>query len=115
MEEIYSFSQPKIAEIPTRTSALLAECRVSERKDNVIADALSRVCPTKQENFNTKDSNIDVIPVNHITQSAPVSQAQLQEWKTTTESDPTLQKLKQMVHEGWQQTKKECPKQILEF
>ena len=46
-------------------------------KDNVIADALSRVCPIKQENFNTKDSNIDVIPVNHITQSAPVSQARV--------------------------------------
>ena len=42
-------------------------------KKNGIADALSRVCPLQSSNFKTKDSNIDVIPVHHITQTAPVS------------------------------------------
>ena len=46
-------------------------------KENVIADALSRVCPLQSNNSKIKESNIDVIPVHHITQSAPVSKAGL--------------------------------------
>ena len=32
-------------------------------KENVIADALSRVCPLQSSNSKTKESNIDIIPV----------------------------------------------------
>ena len=59
--------------------------------ENVIADALSRVCLPQSNNFETKESNIDDIPVHHITQSAPVSQTRLQELRTAMQSDPTLQ------------------------
>ena len=84
-------------------------------KENVIADALSRVCPLQSNNFKVKDSNIDVIPVHHITQSAPVSKARLQELRLATQSDPTLCSLTKTVHEGWPQSKKDCPEQLLEF
>ena len=46
-------------------------------KENVIADALSRVCPLQSNNSKIKDSNIDVILIHHITQSAPVSKTRL--------------------------------------
>ena len=59
-------------------------------KENVIADALSRVCPLQSNNSKVKDSNIDVIPLHHITQSALVSKARLQELGLATQSDPTL-------------------------
>ena len=39
----------------------------------MIADALSRVCLLQSSDSKTKDSNIDVIPVHHITQTAPAS------------------------------------------
>ena len=39
-------------------------------KENVIADALSRVCLLQTNNSKIKDSNIDVIPIHHITQIA---------------------------------------------
>ena len=39
-------------------------------KENVIADALSRVCPLQSDNSRIRDSNIDVIPIHHITWSA---------------------------------------------
>ena len=71
-------------------------------KENVIADALSRVCPLQSNNSKIKDSNIDVIPVHHITQTAPVSKARLQELRLATQSDPTL-------------SKKDCPEQLLDF
>ena len=59
-------------------------------KENVIADALSRVFPLQSNNSKIKDSNIDVIPVHHITQSALVSKARLQELRLAMQSDPTL-------------------------
>ena len=56
-------------------------------KENVITDALSRVCPLQSNNSKVKDSNIDVISVHHITQSAPVSKARLQELRLAMQSD----------------------------
>ena len=53
-------------------------------KENMIADALSRVCPLQSNNSKTKESNIDVIPVHHITQSVPVSKARLHELHSLT-------------------------------
>ena len=84
-------------------------------KENVIVDALSRVCPLQSTNSKTIDSNIDVIPVHHITQSAPVSKTRLQELRLGTQSDPTLSSLAKTVHKGWPQSKKDCPEQLLDF
>ena len=81
----------------------------------VIADALSRVCPLQSSDSMIKESNIDVIPVHHITQIAPVSQTRLQELRLATWSDPTLKSLSKIIHEDWQQSKKDCPEQPLEF
>ena len=77
-------------------------------KENVIADALSRVCPLQSNNSKIKDSNFDVIPIHHITQSAPVSRTRLQELILATQSDPTLHSLAKTVYE-------DCPKQLLDF
>ena len=84
-------------------------------KENVITDALSRVCPLQSSNPKATDSNIDVIPIHHITQSAPVSKTRLQELRLATQSDPTLISLAKTIHEGWPQSKKDCPKQLLDF
>ena len=84
-------------------------------KENMIADALSRVCPLQSSNSKTKDSNIDVIPVHHITQTAPVSKTRLQELRLATQSDPTLSSLTRTIHESWPQSKKDCPEQLLDF
>ena len=78
----------------------------------MIADALSRVCPLQSSNSKIKESNIDVIPVHHIMQSAPVSQTRL---RVATQSDPTLWSLSKTAHEGWPQSRKYYPKQLLEF
>ena len=79
-------------------------------KGNVIADALSRVCPLQSSNSKTKDSNIDVIPVHHITQDAPVSKTWLHELRLQTQSDPTLSSLTKTIHKGWPHSNKGFPK-----
>ena len=84
-------------------------------KENMIADAFSRVCPLQSSNSKTKDSNIDVIPVHHITQTAPVSKTRLQELRLATQSDPTLSSLTKTIHKGWPQSKNDCPEQLLDF
>ena len=84
-------------------------------KENVTADALSRVCPLQSSNSKTKDSNIDVIPVHHITQTAPVNKSRLQELRLATQSDLTLSSLTKTIHKGWPQSKKDCPEQLLDF
>ena len=81
----------------------------------MVADALSRVCPLQSNNSKIKESNIDVIPVHHITQSAQVSKARLQELRLATQSNPTLCSLTKTVHEGWPQSTKDCPEQLLDF
>ena len=48
-------------------------------------------------------------------QSAPVSQTRLQELRLATQSDPTLCSLAKTVHEGWPQSRKDCPEQLLDF
>ena len=84
-------------------------------KENMIADALSRVCPLQPSNSKAKDSNIDIIPVHHITQTTPVSKTRLQELRLATQSDLTLCSLTKTIHEGWLQSKKDCPEQLLDF
>ena len=84
-------------------------------KENVIADALSRVCPLQSSSSKIKESNIDVIPLHHITQTAPVSQTRLQELRLATQSDLILHSLIKTIHEGWPQSKKDCPEQLLDF
>ena len=69
-------------------------------KENMITDALSRVCPLQSNNSKLKESNIDVIPVHHITQSVPVSKARLQELRLATQSDPTICSLTKTIYEG---------------
>ena len=66
-------------------------------------------------NSKIKDSNINVIPVHHITQSALVSKTRLQEFRLATQSDPILCSLTKTVHEGWPQSKKDCPEQLLDI
>ena len=76
---------------------------------NVIADALSSVCPLQSNNSKLKESNMDVIPVHHITQSTPVSKARLQELRLATQSDPTLCSLTKTIYEGWHSLRNTVP------
>ena len=51
----------------------------------------------------------------YITQTAPVSKTRLQELRLATQSDLTISSLTKTIHEGWLQSKKDCPEQLLDF
>ena len=43
------------------------------------------------------------------------TKTRLHELKLVTQSDPTLHSLTKTIHEGWPQSRKDCPEQLLEF
>ena len=108
-------ASPRLQRLLLRLAHYNLNIEFLREKENVIADALSRVCPLQSNNSKTKDSNIDFIPVHHITQTAPVSNMRLQELRLTTQSNPTFSSLTKTFHEGWPQSKKDCPEQLLNF
>ena len=55
---------------------------------NVIADALSRFSPKREEEPNLQD--IDVIPVHHITSTVPADSDKLQDYRIATQNDRVL-------------------------
>ena len=71
-------------------------------KENVIADALSRVAPLKLEpqECNTSLNNIEKIPIHQITQSPPASPERLQEICEAISKDQTLKLLVKIVAHG---------------
>ena len=106
-------ASPRLQKLLLRLAHYVLKIEFQRGKENMIADALSRVCPLQSSNSKTKDSNIDVIPVHHITQTALVSKTRLQELRLATQSDPTLSSLTKTIHEGWPQAK-DCPEQLLD-
>ena len=108
-------ASPRLQRLLLRLAHYNINIEFPHEKENMIADALSRVCPLQSNNSETKESNIDVIPVHLITQSVPVSKARLHDLRPATRSDPTLHRLTKTIHEGWPQSRKDCPKQLLEF
>ena len=108
-------ASPRLQRLLLRLAHYNLNIEFLREKENVIADVLSRVCPLQSSNSKTKDSNIDVIPVHHITQTAPLSKTRLQELRLATQSDPTLGSPTKTIHEGCPQSKKDCPEQLLDF
>ena len=86
-------------------------------RENVIADALSRVAPLHPEpqNCNTSLNNIEKIPVHQITQIASASSERLQEICEATSKDSALRILANTVHEGWPKTIRNCPRSIQSY
>ena len=86
-------------------------------RENVIADALSRVAPLQPEpqDCNTSLNNIEKIPVHQITQIAPASPERLQEIHEATLKDPALRLLADTVHEGWPKMIRDCPHSIQSY
>ena len=77
MERSIVSASPRLQGLLLRLAHYDMNIEFLQGKENVIADALSRVCPLLSNNFKIKDSNIDVIPIHQITQSAPVSKTRL--------------------------------------
>ena len=110
-------SSPRLQRLFLRLAQYDVHIEYLRGKENVIADALSRVASLKSEHVDCSDSlsNIKKIPVHQIAQTAPASPERLQELHEATEQDPSLRLLAKTVHEGWPKTIKDCPHSIQSY
>ena len=104
-------SSPRLQGLLLRLAQYDVHIEYLRGKENVIADALSRVTAIKTEQTDCSDSlsNIERIPVHQITQTAPASPERLQELREATEKDPSLRLLMKTVHDGWPKIIRDCP------
>ena len=104
-------SSPRLQKLLLRLAQYDVHIEYLWGRENVIADALSRVLPLKLEpqDCNTSLNKIEKIQVHQITQIAPASPKILQEICEATSKDPTLRLLAKIVHEGWPKMIRDCP------
>ena len=110
-------SSPRLQRLLLRLAQYDVHIEYLRGKENVIADALSRVAslkPELQDCYNSL-SNIERIPVHQITQTAPASPERLQEICEATAKDSALRLLTDTVHEGWPKTIRDCPCSIQSY
>ena len=110
-------SSPRLQRLLLRLAQYDIHIEYLRGKENVIADALSRVASLKSEHrdYSNSLSNIKKIPIHQITQTAPASPERLQELCEATDKDPSLRLLAKTVHEGWPKTIKDCPHSIQSY
>ena len=110
-------SSPRLQRLLLRLAQYDVNIKYLRGRENVIADALSRVTANKIDQTDCIDSlgNIERIPVHQITQTAPASPERLQELQEATEMDPLLKLLIKTVQEGWPQIIKDCPHSIQSY
>ena len=82
-------------------------------KRNVIADVLSRVSPLPFKSTDIK--TVNCIASNELSLNVPATPTRLQEYQNSTQNNPTLQLLTQHTHQGWPESCKDCPHEMLGY
>ena len=73
-----------------------------------IADALSRVSPQPAP----PEGEFPQLDIHQITKNLPASPIKLLQIRNETANDPTLSKLREVIHEGWPATREKCHKAL---
>ena len=107
-------SSPRLQRLLLRLAQYDVHIEYLQGKENVIADALSRVTPLRPEPqvYNMSLSNIEKIPVHQLTLITLAGPQKLQEIHEATVSDSILTTLAQTVCDGWPNTIQECDHKI---
>jgi transposase InsO family protein len=82
-------------------------------KQNVIADALSRVSPLPPQEEDLK--GLPVISMKLITSAVPATETKLQKIRQATSRDAGLSQVATYIHHGWPQHKTQCPQETHPF
>ena len=110
-------SSPRLQRLLLRLAQYDVHIEYLRGKENVIADALSRVASLKMESQDCSDSlnSVERIPVHQITQTASTSLERLQEIREATTRDTTLRLLASTGYEGWPKTIRNYPRSIQSY
>ena len=102
-------ASPRLQSLLLRLSKYEIEVKYLQGKENVIADALSRVCPLlpMQEDYEP-----EIILIHIISNTVPATATKLVMFQDSTPNDSTLMKVKHTVHSGWPMHAKDCDPEL---
>ncbi|MEE8207995.1 MAG: RNase H-like domain-containing protein, partial [Nitrosomonadaceae bacterium] len=104
-------SSPRLQRLLLRLAQYDVTIDYLKGKDNIIADALSRICPK----HTTESVDLNCIQVHEITDTIPASKTRLQELREATQADRTLFLLAHEVYNGWPESIKDCHKELRDY
>ncbi|KAL9971554.1 hypothetical protein ACROYT_G017729, partial [Oculina patagonica] len=107
-----SSASPRLQRLLLKMSKYNVEIRYIQEKNNVIADALSRISHMEPP---VADNEVPVVEMDTISRTLPASPAKLDEIRECTDQDVVLSHLKDVVHHGWPEYPNECPQDLKEF
>ena len=106
-------NSPRLLRLLLRLSQYDVNIEYLKGKDNVIADALSRVSP--QPTPKGGEDEEDFIPVHMLTEEIPADSARIEDFRNATAEDTTSGLLMQVVANGWPEVKKDCHPFLLDY
>ena len=106
-------NSPRLQRLLLRLSHCDVNIEYLKGKDNVIADALSRVGPqlTPKEG----EDEEDFIPVHVLTGEIPADSVRIRDFRSATAEDTTSGLLMRVVSNGWPEVRKDCHPFLLDY
>jgi transposase InsO family protein len=108
-----SASTPRQQRILLKIHSYDVELEYLKGKQNVIADALSRVSPLPPEQEDLQD--LPTISMKLITSTVPATETKLMKMRQATKADVGLSQVATFIHHGWPQHKTQCPPETHQF
>ena len=106
-------NSPRLQRLLLRLSQYDVNIEYLKGKDNVVADALSRVSPqiTPKEG----EDEVDFIPVHMLTEEILADSTRIGDFRRATAKDTTSGLLMQVVANGWPELKKDCHPLLVDY
>ena len=111
LQKCVSDISPRLQRLMLRVHRYDVCLQYLQGKENVIADALSRISPLPS---NHKDSS-DSVPVNLLTSAIPATPDRLAHLRTATSNDAQLSQLRHYIVHGWPSHRSECAQICQDF
>ena len=106
-------NSPRLQRLLLRLSQYDVNIEYLKGKDNVMADALSRVSP--QAAPKEGEDEEDFIPVHMLTEEIPADSTRIGDFRNATAEDTTSSLLMQVVANGWPEVKKDFHPFLLDY
>ena len=107
------YNSPRLQRLLLRLSQYNVSIEYLKGKDNIVADALSRVSP--QPIPKEGEEAEDFIPVHMLTEEIPADSTRVGDFRRATVEDTISGSLMRVVANGWPELKKDCHPLLVDY